>query len=532
MLEEVEVSMRRTWFTLAGLAAIFGSMAAAACTGNQGPAGPLGPAGEAGAPGKMGEAGPPGPPGEAGPPGPPGDAGPPGPAGTASEAGAPAPALAVVGVSDVANHGLDISPVPLKLAGLTAKQIQAVGYGSYLANAVGNCNGCHAGAMGGFLAGGGQFGGAGAPFTVFARNLTPDPTTGMTLTEAQFLNVMRTGADYHGVADGGTPTTQLVVMPWLSFRWLSTNDILSLYAYLKAVPPVTNAVMVDTKTLPAPSPAPTAYTAGDQASPTAFPLESIPAGPDASTPLVDPGNVLRGLSLQPLKEVAPPSDPQQQALFGRGAYLVNALAHCSDCHTNVDDPQTGKIKVAEYLTGGQVFETPPPLEKVFGTVRAASANLQGKTNGFFNKPNVQFDTFLTLISQGIHAEDITPDSGPPKHIAWPMPWNVFQNMTLADLESVYVYMSEIARQYGSVSLTAAADKVLPDPALYCDPTSACPTGMTCSSTAATGGECLANTCATDGDCAVCQTCSGVDGGAGSCQPLSPAALAVCDATGY
>ena len=515
--------MRHSWFAVIGFSGLVGVTAVAACSGDQGPAGQAGAPGEAGAPGQSGKPGEAGAGGDAGPAGPAGPAGATGPAG---EAGPPGPAIVV---SAEAKHGLDIAPVPLNLAGLSGDKIEQIGNGSYLVNAIGDCTGCHTGSAG-YLAGGVQFGGGGAPFTVTSRNLTPDTTTGLKLTEAQFLEVIRMGSDFHSVDDAGAPTTQLVVMPWLAFRWLSTDDLRSIYAYLKAIPAVSNMIPADTKTLPPPGPAATAYTAGDQPSPTPLPPESIPMGPDASSPIPDPGNVLRGLAINPLKEVVPPSDATGQELFGRGAYLVNALADCSGCHTNVDNQQTGKIDVAAYLAGGQVFDTPPPLQKVRGTVRAASANLEGKTNGFFNKPNVQFDTFLTLITQGVHAEDVTTDSGPPMSLAFPMPWQTFHNMTLSDLESIFVYMSEVARQYGSTSLTGTADKLIADPAIYCDMTAACPAGMTCS--AAAGGECLANSCASNADCAVCQTCSASDGGSGSCQALSGAALAMCEAQGY
>ncbi|HLK35880.1 MAG TPA: hypothetical protein VKU41_03945 [Polyangiaceae bacterium] len=117
-------------------------------------------------------------------------------------------------------------------------------------------------------------------------------------------------------------------------------------------------------------------------------------------------------------------------------------------------------------------------------------------------------------------------------LAFPMPWQTFQNMTLSDLESIFVYMREVATQYGNVSLVGTADKMIPMPAMYCDTTMPCGAGMTCSSTTTTGGECLANTCARDGDCAVCQKCSAVDGGTGVCQALTGAALAGCEANGY
>jgi hypothetical protein len=132
-----------------------------------------------------------------------------------------------------------------------------------------------------------------------------------------------------------------------------------------------------------------------------------------------------------------------------------------------------------------------------------SANLTGKTNGFFNNPVVTFDTFLTLITQGIHAED--PQREP---VAFPMPWRAFSMMQLGDLQAIYVYLNEVAVKYGQTHLTGTADKLIPNPALYCDPTHACASGTTCSS--GTAGECLAAPCTVamvDDDCAACESCS-------------------------
>jgi mono/diheme cytochrome c family protein len=437
-------------------------------------------------------------------------------------------------VSATAQKGLAISPVPVNLAGLTATEAELVGNGSYIVNALADCAACHGQAPQPFLGGGLTFGGPQAPFTVTARNLTPDPTAGLRLTEAQFLAVMRTGADFKSAPDGGTPTSTLVVMPWLTFRWMSTDDIRSIYWYLKSIPPVSNVVAADTKTTPPPGNAPTAYTAGNQTTPAPLPPESAPTGPDASSPVPDPGNVLRGLALDPLSQVTTSGmDAATLALFGRGSYLVNAISDCSGCHTNIDNAQTGAVDTAAYLTGGQVFDynvlgLPAPAQKAIGYVRAASANLEGATHGFFQKPNVDFRVFLTLITEGIHAED--PKPAP---LATPMPWPFFRNMTIDDLEAIYTYMNRVATQYGT-TLTGTADKVVPDPAIYCDATTPCPTGMTCSATSAgMPGECLSQICTqatVASDCAVCQTCSAATGG--TCQAETGATLAACIQSGY
>jgi hypothetical protein len=484
--------------------------------------GPQGPPGEAGAQGLAGEAGSPGPAGEAGPPG------------------------AAVIISDTAKQGLAIAPVALNTAGLTSAQLERVGNGSYIVNALTDCPSCHGGAPA-YLGGGCATPDAGPPlctgltfatpaFTVTARNLTPDPTTGLKLTEAEFIAAIRAGGDFHSAVDGGAPSETMLIMPWLTFRWMSLADLESIYAYLQAIPAVSNAVPADTKTsMVAPAPTlpvePTTYTAGNEDGGTVLPPETAPVGPDASAPVPDPGYVLRGLALDPLGQIHTHSlDATTVALFGRGSYIVNAVADCSGCHTNIDNAQTGAIDTAAYLTGGQVFDlnfdgVPPTVQAQLGVVRSASANLIGPTDGFFNFPNVNFATFETLITEGIHAEDPQPQA----RVAFPMPWTFFRNMTETDLEAVYTYMNTVATQYGATTLTGAADKLIPNPAVYCDPTHACAAGSSCSS--ANGpGECLNQSCTQAtvlDDCSICQTCSATDGGTGVCQTMTGSALAGC-----
>lgn len=413
--------------------------------------------------------------------------------------------------------------MPLSTAGFTTAQLEAVGHGSYLVNAVADCNGCHTANPAKFLAGGALFGGPGAPFTVVSRNLTPDATTGLPSdinTVDQFVAALRTGADWHGVASGGTPGATLVVMPWPKLRWLSTGDIRAIYAYLQVIPAVSNAIPADTKTTGAPLAAATAYGDGDQTTATPLPAETDVTGSAAN----DPDQTLRGLAINPITAVTPPSDPEMMARFGRGSYIVNSGALCIECHTNAPtvSPSSTKINTANFLTGGRVFATPPPLQPIVKTVRSASANLSGKANGFFNQSAVTFATFLTLITHGVHAEDPPPQ----QPVAWPMPWQQFSNMTLDDLEAVYTYVSAVSTQYGKTSLTGAADKVVRASALYCDATNACPPGMACSSSTAPG-ECLKASCAADADCALCQSCA-----SNACAAVTGGALAGCVATGY
>src|ERR1700688_929407 len=103
-------------------------------------------------------------------------------------------------------RGFEIAPVTLKLEG---RNRALVGLGSYIVNAVGDCNGCHsAGPQTEFLAGGnpylgqhptkintatylgggrdfGPYGPGGALTHLYSRNLTPDKT-GRPLGGAEF----------------------------------------------------------------------------------------------------------------------------------------------------------------------------------------------------------------------------------------------------------------------------------------------------------------------------------------------------------
>jgi hypothetical protein len=167
--------------------------------------------------------------------------------------------------------GIKIAPVPLNLAG---KDRDLVGYGSYLVNAVSNCNSCHSagpptqytsGANPYFLdqnptminpatymGGGNNFGKVGPPSTpdIISRNLTPDKT-GMPVggrTFEEFRKIMRTGIDLDHLHPNcaSTITTNcfppptdgslLQIMPWPNFQHISDYDLRAIYTYLSAIP--------------------------------------------------------------------------------------------------------------------------------------------------------------------------------------------------------------------------------------------------------------------------------------------------------
>jgi hypothetical protein len=143
--------------------------------------------------------------------------------------------------------GFAIAPVALNMNG---RNPALVGLGSYIVNAVADCNGCHSAnpqylpggdpAQGqptmvnkaGYLAGGNPLFG---PFFI-PRNLTPDktgkPEGGTSFDE--FQRIMRTGVDPDRAHPQFGPFLQ--VMPWPVFRHMTDNDIQAIYEYLSAIP--------------------------------------------------------------------------------------------------------------------------------------------------------------------------------------------------------------------------------------------------------------------------------------------------------
>ena len=405
-------------------------------------------------------------------------------------------------LSERAKIGLDIAPVALDLTGKDGPTIEKIGQGSYWVNAVIDCSGCHSGPAG-YLSGGVTF-----PFAVpgetgdfvVSRNLTPDAATGLKLSEADFLTALQTGNDF--TASGQV----MIVMPWINFRWMHEDDLKAIYAYLKAVPAVSNANMADHKGLAAqipPVPLPDVYDRGQQ------PRALLPEKDFMGNKIPDPDGAIRGYEVNPL------ADPSQYVLFnagyaasfGRGSYLVNA-AVCNDCHTNppyntTPGPDFLAANTDAFLTGGGVFPTPPGLEPVFRNQRSMSQNLIGANNGFFAEPTMSFSLFQTIIATGLHVDD-----DPPAPLAWPMPYDHFRNMTLSDQAALYDYMIELTFDEDS---GPTQDKATQGPAIWCDATHACPTGngYTChigSGTPNLGNECVGNTCASDADCGACQRC--------------------------
>lgn len=268
--------------------------------------------------------------------------------------------------------GLRLPPVPLNLEGLSQPEISQVARGSYLANGAAGCPGCHS-SPAGYLAGGQEFP---VPFlppdvsgftSVFSRNLTPEPETGLQMTEEKFLEVMRTGKDLFESTN--EDPQRLIIHPWHLFRFMSLQDLKDIFAFLQRIPLVSNPLR---KTYKPPFP---------------FPPTPLPPIGDGD-PVNDPQNAERGLLIPQFFSSGPDADafvahlntmvteldPEEQTRVGRGSYLVNALADCNGCRTDADGdgsfdegliPGTAEVNTTTYLAGGVnmgvFFGLPIPL---------------------------------------------------------------------------------------------------------------------------------------------------------------------------
>jgi hypothetical protein len=101
-----------------------------------------------------------------------------------------------------------------------------------------------------------------------------------------------------------------------------------------------------------------------------------------------------------------------------------------------------------------------------------------------------------------------------------MPWYIFRQMNLDDLEAIYTYMRWLAVNSPT---TGAGDKATQSAARYCTANSGCVTaaGETCNMAT---NECIGRTCAVDSDCDACQTCT-------TTKCAAPAASSACVANG-
>ena len=180
----------------------------------------------------------------------------------------------------------------LALAPLAARaddKADLVAKGQYLARAA-DCVACHTAPGGEPFAGGRAFQ---LPFGVlYSPNITPDAKTGIGgYSDAEWLAVL-----HDGIGRGGRHLYP--AMPYASYTKMSRDDALAIKAYLESLAPVA-----------------------------ATPPENRMKFPYSQRWLMMGWNLFNN----PGKRLEP--DASKPADWNRGAYLVEALGHCGECHT-------------------------------------------------------------------------------------------------------------------------------------------------------------------------------------------------------
>jgi mono/diheme cytochrome c family protein len=174
----------------------------------------------------------------------------------------------------------------------------------------GGCASCHAvpkqddrTRLGGGLAIPSPFG------TFYAPNISPDPNDGIgRWSEAQFVTAVMEGTSPEG-------RHYFPAFPYATYHHAKLSDVRDLFAYLKTLPPV--------------------------------------AGKSRPHDVPFPFDIRRNVGIWKLlfmdrSSVAP--DPARSPEWNRGAYLVNALGHCAECHSPRN--ALGGIVAAQRFAGG------------------------------------------------------------------------------------------------------------------------------------------------------------------------------------
>jgi mono/diheme cytochrome c family protein len=196
----------------------------------------------------------------------------------------------------------------LAILSLPVKAEDSVQRGKYLATA-GDCISCHTAPGGTPFTGGLKIK---TPFgLLLTPNITPDKETGIgSWTKDDFFRALHDGVNKKD-------QDLYPAMPYTSYTKVSRADVDAIYDYLRTLKPVSNAVKVNQLSFP-------------------FNIRSSMI-------------VWRELFFTPgfFKP-----DPSQSPAWNRGAYLVEGLEHCSECHS----PRNlmGAIEPSKVFTGAVI----------------------------------------------------------------------------------------------------------------------------------------------------------------------------------
>ena len=272
--------------------------------------------------------------------------------------------------------------------------------GEYLVNGPAHCVQCHAASTDALqkLAAGERVplsGGIRIPLGplgfVYSKNLTPDSETGIgRYSDAQIARMMRWAV---------LPDGHATLEPLMPFGNMSDDDLVAVISYLRAQPPVRNAV---------------------------------PANEWTTL-----GKAVRTFSpvFKPRASINPPATaPEQAPTKERGEYLARYVANCVGCHTPRD--QMTFAATGPEFAGGMEFRDDPNVW--FRTPNLTPAPGSGLTDF----PGREF--FVARFQRGGR-----------EHATSPMAWESLARMTPEDIGAIYEFLRTLQPQDGPAAREAA-----------------------------------------------------------------------------
>jgi len=225
---------------------------------------------------------------------------------------------------------------------------------------------------------------------VYAKNLTPDPETGIgRYSDGQIARMMRWAV---------RPDGRATVEPMMPFGNMSEDDLNAIISYLRVQQPVHNAVPPNQWTMM--------------------------------------GKVVKSLSsvFRPRTSINPPATaPAQTVTKERGEYLARYVSNCVGCHTPRD--QTTFAATGPEFSGGMEME-PFPATGADLKVWFKTPNLTPmKGSGLLKFPDRE--TFIARFQRGGR-----------HHTGSVMPWEPFARMSTEDLGALYEFLHSLPAENG------------------------------------------------------------------------------------
>jgi mono/diheme cytochrome c family protein len=218
--------------------------------------------------------------------------------------------------------------------------------------------------------------------TIYSKNLTPDPETGIgRYTDPQIARMMRYAVRPDGHAS---------VQPLMPFENMSDEDAVAILSYLRVQPPVRHEVPANEWTLA--------------------------------------GKIIKSVApvFKPRTDIHPPKvAPAERPTPERGEYLARYVANCIGCHSP-HNQLTFSINGVEF-SGGTEME-PLPLPGADPLVWFIPPNLTPRKGSALDKFPDR-DTFVARILKGGR-----------QHAGSPMPWESFAQMSPEDAGALYEFL--------------------------------------------------------------------------------------------